>query len=718
MQLRATITLLLVCGLATPAAGNPYETFISIDSEEDLYDLRATDQIDDDSLANLIELYQRGVDLNKANRDELYDLPNLTYAEVDAIIEYRQLTGWITDPIDLVVNGVLSQEKLEAMAAFLVVSDPSRAMVARDGWFRSQTRWTPEDSGAPPLALQARVSTLQNLTVGAAGVLSRDRLGDVVYDPSRGALAADASSTSIQVPKVYAKWETDQWGVIAGTYRIGFGQRLTFDNTSLYTPNGFYLDDEVYRDTTLTRECKESMGELAVSPCDGEAGDIYITPDYRWREGLLGVALGAKRLPLGKGRVQAFGFASYSPRSIYQYEIYSPDTCDDPNDDMNEACSAPDVFRRQEDPLEPTSRFSFHTLPNMYAETTAGGNVAFALSRRSHLGVTGYGSDVNWLVEGMELDFQEWSRYPFGGPFGALGVDGAYGFGKYDFFAEVTRSFDSMGGEDGGYGTILRQVTTFQKYNELETSLRYYDENFKNPYARPIAAADELEGVRARDEMGARLRYTARLQRRFTLRASTDFWRSPSDDTTNALIYARGDVAFTDQYAAGLWMLHQNKDLSENGLGMGRCYEVSTEEDESGEPIPCSGELYEVIGRFKYTPNRRYSFTYQQEQELLTDARYPNKYRQDAAASLIGTARPTEDLRLRGRVRYLIEDISDNTYLEESVWGYLDASYRVRARDRVRLRYDVYVYLDERESTAERIPSPEHWLWLEYESRF
>lgn len=714
MQLRATTTLVVLCALAAPAAGNPYETFVSIDSEEDLYDLQATGQIDDDALANLIELYQRGVDLNKASREELYELPNLTYAEVDAILEYRQLTGWITDPIDLVVSGVLSQEKLEAIAAFLVVSDPRRSLVASDGWIRSQTRWTPEDEGAPPLSLQARVSTFQNLTVGVAGVLSRNRLDEPVYDPSRGALAAEEAGTSVHVPKVYAKWETDQWGVIAGTYRVGFGQRLTFDNTSLYTPNGFYLDDELYRDTSLTRECKESEGEIAPT-CDT---NIYVTPDYSWREGLLGVALGAKKIPLGKGRVQAFGFASYAPRSIYQYEIYSPDTCDDPTDDDNEACSAPDVYRRLEDPLEPTDRFSFYTLPNMYAETTAGGNVAFALSRRSHIGVTGYGSDVNWLVEGMELDFQEWSRYPFGGPFGAVGIDGAYGVDKYDFFAEITRSFDSMDEQGGGLGAILRQVTTFEKYNELEASVRYYDEDFKNPYARPIAAPDELEGVRARDEAGMRLRYTARLKKRFTLRASTDVWQAPSEGTQNLLVYARGDVDFTDQYAGGLWALYQNKDTSENGLGMDRCYEVSVEEDESGEPIPCTGEKYQVIGRFRYTPIRRYSFTAQYQHEFLTDGHYDNKYRQDVSAYLIGTARPTDDLRLRGRVRYLVEDISDDMYLEESVWGYADVSYRVRARDRVRLRWDVYVYLDDRDSTAERIPSPEHWLWLEYESRF
>jgi hypothetical protein len=69
-------------------------------------------------------------------------------------------------------------------------------------------------------------------------------------------------------------------------------------------------------------------------------------------------------------------------------------------------------------------------------------------------------------------------------------------------------------------------------------------------------------------------------------------------------------------------------------------------------------------------------------------------------------------------VRYLSEDISDNTYLEQSVWGYLTTSLRLRDRDWLRVRYDVYVYLDERESTQERVPSPEHWLWLEYQSRF
>ena len=719
MQLRALLPAGLLAGAllaAAPAAATPYEAFISIDTEEDLYDLHATGQIDDDTLTTLVELYQRGVDLNRANRDELYSLPNLTYAEVDAILEYRALAGWIQDPVDLVIGGALSQEKLEGIAAFLLVTDRRQALFATDGWIRAQTRWSVEDSGAPPASLQARIATLQNLTVGVAATLSHSRLSDVRYDPSRGALSAEAPDSAVYVPKFYARWETDTWGAIVGSYRIGFGQRLTFDNTSLYTPNGFYLDDELSRTTSLTRECKESAGELDESPCAGAAGQIYVTPDYRWSEGLMGAALGLRKLELGPGHLQAYGFVSYQPRSIYQYEIYSPDTCEDPRDDSDPACAAPQVFRRQDDYLEPTSRFSFQTLPNMYADLTGGGNIAYSMGRRGRIGVTGYGSSVNWLVEGMELDFQEWARYPYGGPFGAVGVDAAYGVGRYDFFAEVARSFDSTPDGGGGMAGIFRWVTTFEKYNELETSLRYYDEDFANPYARPIAAPDELEGIRARDEMGLRLRHTARLQKRLSLRSNADLWRTPSDDSLDALLYVRGDLEVTDQYGWGLWAQYQNKDLAVNGTG--QCFSVSLEEDEEGEPIPCGGEQYQVTGRFRYTPTPRYSVTAQYRHELVADARYDTRYRQDSSATLIGTARPTSELRLRGRVRYLFEDISDNEYLEQSVWTYLDASYRVRARDLVRLRYDLYVYLDDRARTATRVPSPEHWLWLEYESRF
>jgi hypothetical protein len=693
----SAIAAIIVLALSAHARANPYETFIDVDSEEDLYDLQATGQIDDDTLAELVEVFQSGVDLNRAAREELYSLPNLSYGEVDAILEYRELAGWINDPIDLVVAGILTQEKLESIAAFLVISDPNRALFSTAGWVRGQTRWSQEDQGAPPVQLQARVATLRNLTVGFASTLSRHRLADVEYHdgPEGAALSAVEADEQVYVPKFYAQWETDRWGVIAGTYRIGFGQRLTFDNTSLYTPNGFVRDDQLFRDSELSRVCRET-------PCPGETDHIYESPDYGWRDGLLGAAVGLKKLELGGGHLQAYAFGSYQKRSLYQYEVFDINRCEDPHDESDE-CSAPPVYRRLGDGVDEDTRYSFTTLPNLFNEATAGGNIAYAINRRSHIGVTGYGSDVTWPQDTIELDFQEWSRLPYGGPFGAVGVDGAVGFGMLDFFGEVARSFDSMPDSDGGgFGGLFRSVTTFQKQNELEASLRYYDEGFKNPYARPIAAPDEFDGQRARDEMGARLRYTARLDKRLSLRATADVWSPTSGDGTDGLIDARADYDLTRQYGVGLWGRYA------------QCLQLAVDVEEDTEPGLCEGEKYQATGRFRFSPTPRYSMVAQYQHEYLADLD-----RQDASATLIGTLRPWDWLRSRARVRYLFEGIdNEETALEESIWGYLDTGVRVRPRDWLRVRYDMYLYLDDRMSTEERVPSPEHWLWLEYESRF
>ena len=105
------------------------------------------------------------------------------------------------------------------------------------------------------------------------------------------------------------------------------------------------------------------------------------------------------------------------------------------------------------------------------------------------------------------------------------------------------------------------------------------------------------------------------------------------------------------------------------------------------------------------------------------DARYgrgvpENRFRQDAGFTLTASLRPIEDLAIRVRIRYLSDDTSDDAYLEESLWLYAEVSYRIRARDWLRVRYDNYAYLDDRDATQTRVPSPEHWLALEYESRF
>jgi hypothetical protein len=708
------------------ARATEYEVFIDVDTEEELYDLQETGQISDSTFQTLIELYRRGVDLNAASRDELYTLPNLTLEDVDAILAYREEAKYIDDPAQLVAAGALPRYKLDSVSMFLVVREPGRALAATNGFVKYRTTYVLEDQQVPPMTMQARVTTLRRLTVGGAATMTRTRLDDVRYDPNRDALSAKEAGVQLHVPKYFALWDDDKWAVMAGTYRIGFAQRLTFDNSSRYTPNGFYLDDAVVRSSDMVSACKESAGELGDSPCTGAAGRVFTTPDYRWSDSLRGAAVGAKQIDVKQGWLQAYGWFSHETRDVYQYEIYDRDACEDPRD-PDDSCSAPDTFVRRDDPLEPTTRFKYSTLPDLYSETLGGGNFSYFYDRRLHFGVTGYGSHVNWLADGIDLDFQEYASRPVGGDFGAVGADVAWGRGWADLFLEGARSFDASP-EGGGYATILRHTATWAK-NEIEVSARYYDKKFANPYSGPISAPDEFEGNRARDEAGGRIRYNGLIAKRLNLRTFLDVWAEPSETIPKLRAFVRGDVQTTKWFRPGAWLAYDDKDL--RVAGRGQCYDVTSFDDANPVPEffidpddasaasgPCAGQRYQIVGRLRFDPHKRVNIQTQYQHEWQDDDNYPDAFRQDAAGHVIVASMPVDGFRLRARGKYLFEDIKDNTYLEQSFWAYLDASYDLKRHLLIRLRYDLRFWLDARDSTPERTPSPEHWLRLELTGKF
>jgi hypothetical protein len=723
MSLRFCV-LAVVVAAAAPARANPYEAFIDVETEDDLVDLLAARQITEETYETLLALLNRGVDLERANREELYSLPNLTYPEVDAILAFRKEEGFIGDPAKLVASGVLSEDKLLAISAFLILTDELRSPYQPHGWVRAITRAAIADSQVPPIGIRARVTSGKDLTAGLVATMTRLRLGDVVYDPNRDALLADPEGVQFHVPKAYLRYETDNLVAIAGTYRAGFGQRLVFDNSSDYTPNGIYLDDQLFYDSELSKECKQSItGAEAPPTCDADRLDTYVTPDFGWREALMGIAAGAKHIDLGPGYVQAYGWASYQPRSIYQYELVDGARCVDPRDDDDPACAAPGVNRRPDGGiLDPASRYSFQTLPNVFGEAVAGANVAYFADRRNYIGATGYGANETVLVDGIELDTQEWSRIPNGGRFGAAGANFAVGRQWLDVFGEAAYSFDRMedglGPSDGGGGpAVTLRATATQKKRELELSLRYFDVDFVNPFARPIAAADEFEGQRARDEAGGRARYTGK-HGPLALRTAVDFWVNPSESSPKVNAYVRTDIDATDAVRWGVWVEFDDKDLRAGGRD--ECFEVSVEEDERGEPIPCKGMKLTTIGRLRVELDKRTSLTGQLQHEILDEGsmQYTDKFRQDLSAWVIGLHRPAPRVRLRGRLRYLSEAIDQKDYLETSLWAYADATFGLRKKDSLRIRGDVYVYLDDRDSSMTRKPSPEIWAWLEYIAKF
>jgi hypothetical protein len=73
---------------------------------------------------------------------------------------------------------------------------------------------------------------------------------------------------------------------------------------------------------------------------------------------------------------------------------------------------------------------------------------------------------------------------------------------------------------------------------------------------------------------------------------------------------------------------------------------------------------------------------------------------------------------VRARARYLHEAANGTAddYLERSFSALLDVALGLRARDVLRARVDMKLWLDERAATLARTPDPELQLWLSYEA--
>jgi len=708
------------------ARGADYGAFIAVRDEDDLLELLLSGEVDQDAYDALIELLEDPLDLNSAGREVLYSLPNLTYADVDAILAYRAEVQTIGSLEDLEAAQVLPPDKVRALRPFVILRAPTQPLWDTHGRIRSATAYVAGDDSVPPMWFGARLTTLRDVQAGVTAVVSRNRVSNVQFDETRQSLVADPAAARLYVPKYFVQWDTPRFQVLAGTFRIGFGERLTLDNTGLERPHGARPDDTVVLQYDPATACRESSYDLP-SPCTGGARFSYETPDFRWTDRFRGLAVAIRDIRVGSSVLEVHAFGSYQTHSLYQYELYDRGRCEDPTDDENPACAALPVLRWRGDPLAPTTRFSYQTLDAMYNQATAGGNVSLSWDSRTHVGLTGYGATVQWLPRGVSLDFQEWSRTPYGGPFGAIGVDTAIPIGAWDLAAEFARSFDSQPA-GGGFAGLLRATLALGSH-ELELSGRYYHLNYANPLARPISEADEYDGLRARDEAGLRARYLGRVGG-WTLRSTLDFWTWSTglDGPLRLRWNARADFKVARWFQPGVYLEYQDRDLRHSGRGS--CYEVPSETIE-GEPVPCSGEKVQAGLTLRFVPYRRLSVTARYLHRLVDDNRtlqdpqtkqryfvFGDRFRQDLQAWLTVAWRPLDALRLRARVRYLNEDLSDDAYLEESLWAYVEAAYWFRRTVGARLRYEVYAWLDDRASTKQRSPNPAHWIRADIEVRF
>lgn len=697
----------LLCVL--PARAATYEVEPDAASELELLSLLEEGAISGETLAALLALRRAGVDPEHATRAALYGLPGLTYAGVDALLDQRargasheEGRGSQPDP------GVLTEEEERRLAPFLVKREPERL----SGDARLLMAFAASDSLPPPLALQLRAGGLAGLRAGALVVLSRRRLGAPRRDERRQALVVDGPGAAVLLPKLHVQWSGARASVLVGTYRLGFGQRLTLDTTDLPAPDGFLADDGVRPPGGLERECL--VGGTGCEPAERQS---EVTPDFRWDEGFRGIA-GTVRARLGRAAdVSLTGFGSYQLRSLPRHAVLDRSACEPPGAGAGRACKAPEVLV----PLggSRAEKLTARTLPGVFHEWAGGGNATLSLSPRVHAGVTGWAARPVWTLEGARLDFQPGAGYPPGGGFGAVGVDAAWGLGAVDVFFEGSRSFDAAPGGGGGLGALQRTVLSGER-RELELALRYYGRGFANPYSGAPSGPDALEGLRVRNELGARVRYLQREAHAWRLRGQAEAWTLPADGA------APGTAGTVHLRTSGrvdwlVWPLFQPSlqvELRDSGAGGdGPCSEEGEAEGSAADGGSCSGGRYAVMARVRSELTEgaavAVQYTHARVVEPGTDGA-----RHDGQAVLDLRLRPHDAVKLGGRLAWKDEDLSERTRLRQELRATVDASWAAFGRVTARARYGWV--LDLKQARGARVPPepPRHLFHLELETRF
>ncbi|PTL80068.1 hypothetical protein DAT35_31085 [Vitiosangium sp. GDMCC 1.1324] len=674
--------------LAAPGArAEPYAVELVIEDEADLRALYEEGVLPEEDFETLRELLRTGVDPGTATREALYALPGLTWAQVDALLAYREQVEGSFAPEDLVGAGVLTAEQLQRLRPFLAGEERGKGVVS--GRVRLSTAYGAADALVPPVLLQARIDGPLGFQGGGVVSLTRRRLGPVRYDSRRRALVAGLPSAALQLPKLHVGWEGEHVSVLVGTYRLGFGQRLTLDTTGRPAPEGFMPDDGFRAPSGSERRCMLT----GTGACTSEREQGRVTPDFGWTEGFRGV-VGTVH-GQAEGVVLSFtGFGSYQSRDLSQYELLDTKT--------GKALDVLAVLPGMQVPG--AARFVSRTLPDVFHELAGGGHASVGFSPRARVGLTGWGAWPVWAVEGVSLDFQEHSRYPEGGSYGAVGVEAAWGSGPVDLFFEGAHS-------GSGFGAVQRTVLGDSR-RELELTLRYYGRDFTNPYSRAVSGPDESEGLRASNELGARLRYLHRTEDgAWRLVGRMDVWTQPPGGEAPGAVHlgasARVDYVGVPELQPSVWVEHRNKDLGQNGPGL--CFSGDTE---------CAGEQYRVAGRVRFEATESLSLAVQYQHTLVGTRQRSETFQQDGRAQLELLFRPLPSLRLHGRASWQDEDLSENTRLTQTLRASLEVAWAAVSGLTARTRYELA--LDLKAPVGSRTPPapPQHLFRLELESRF
>lgn len=544
---RLAVLGLTAAALWAPAAqARVYPVPIVVDNEDDLRLLIQDGVLDPDDFDTLLELLSNPVDLNRASKNQIYDLPGLSLAQSDAIVKDRRKNGPFSSVGDLERVPGVGPASVEQVRQFAVadprpegpkLDDLRTTLKGRASYHLEDRSVYGADPGSsnrvedlgygelPQGYLSARVKHPWGFDGGFIG-LAHEGVARTAYSPADRAIYADWGRPALELGRAWASVERGRYSAIAGHYTAGFGLGITFDRTQRTRPQGWYPDMSVNTDIE-----------------DG---------DFRLPQTLVGVAGRVEDVPLGDAMLEATVFLSSRTPDVYQYHMAV--TGGDPFDPDSDELVSPRVII---DGYE----MAYVTVPNLWRENLAGANAEVSVLGRARFGVTGWGgvadrAAMEGVPDNQELYIRQ--RVSDTDQYGAYGAYAGYGDGPFDVTAEYGRTFS------GGNGLLLMGLYD-QGPAEVELSLRHYGTTYDNPHARGIAAADVYRGFRDRDEQGARLRTELRPSKVFSTRWMVDAWRNIESGRSNLEVFGRAQVQPQRWLMLAVLGDHRNRDLANNG---------------------------------------------------------------------------------------------------------------------------------------------------------